>query len=51
MTEREAVFRLVDGMRDWIRGNPDWGIASGRYRVDGSDRAYADDLLTVGREG
>ncbi|MDG4861681.1 terpene cyclase [Streptomyces sp. T-3] len=50
-SEREATCRFVEGMGDWIRGNHDWAIASGRYRPpeSGSD-PYTDDLLALGAE-
>lgn len=31
--ERAAVERAVAGTGDWIRGNYEWGLASGRYAV------------------
>lgn len=41
-----ATRRFLDTMRDWIRGNHDWAVTSGRYRPPGSGGSpYADDLL------
>lgn len=31
--ERESVRRAVVGTGDWIRGNYEWGLSSGRYAV------------------
>ncbi|MDI2125863.1 terpene synthase family protein [Yinghuangia seranimata] len=37
-TERSAVDRAVQGTGDWIRGNYEWGLNSGRYTVAAPSR-------------
>ncbi|HSA50132.1 MAG TPA: terpene cyclase [Yinghuangia sp.] len=34
--ERESVARAVEGTGNWIRGNYEWGLNSGRYAVGGA---------------
>lgn len=44
--ERADTQRFVHAIQDWIRGNHDWAIESGRYRIPGPTKStYADDLL------
>lgn len=50
-TESDAVEMSVEGMRNWIRGNYDWALSSGRYAApvpgpDGRVHGYVDDLLS-----
>ncbi|MFE9017981.1 terpene cyclase [Streptomyces sp. NPDC007808] len=47
--EAAAAFRFVEGIGDWIRGNHDWAVRSGRYRVsEAAPEVFADDLLVAG---
>ncbi len=43
-----AVAAYVDGLKVWIRGNLDWSLITGRYRVD--DHVYAVDAGQNPRE-
>lgn len=56
--ERDAVEIAVEGVRNWIRGNYDWALNSGRYadpRPEDADRpaavGFVDDLLVPAGPG
>ncbi|KAB2346909.1 terpene synthase family protein [Actinomadura rudentiformis] len=47
--QRDSADRFLDGVKDWIRGNHDWAINSGRYKTFAPDSsAYTEDILSPG---
>jgi germacradienol/geosmin synthase len=50
-SERVSGDHFVQGMRDWIRGNHDWALNSGRYQpYEAVAAAYEDELLNPCRD-
>jgi germacradienol/geosmin synthase len=54
--ERESVDKAVTGYGDWIRGNYEWGLNSGRYAVNEfslaqGPAAYLDELESLRQAG
>lgn len=56
---REAVKKGVEGIRNWIRGNHDWALSTGRYDaqktgtaagLESRGRGFVDDLLPSWRK-
>jgi germacradienol/geosmin synthase len=53
--DRAAVEMGVEGIRNWIRGNYDWALTTGRYAAvkagatataESQGRGFVDDLLS-----
>lgn len=54
--ERKSVERGVEGTGDWIRGNYEWGLSSGRYVVAGPTQMtgpapYLENLASLPQAG